>query len=198
MPVQLVAFTADHRISGTIPLADDRLSDMLNSVPRIVVRGALVEDLVDGEPAETADLTLAMGSIVAVLVTGRRGSEARRRRTAVRAARVGLTRFVVSGGLHVPSRGTEAPARSGAGGSSDPAIVLAGRDLLVPLTDATITYDRADAPCSESAETILVNRAHVRWIDLDGAAGDGSDDALLTGRDTVYHAAAPKDFTRAI
>ena len=33
MPVDLIAFTADRRITGSIPLADDRLSDMLNSVP---------------------------------------------------------------------------------------------------------------------------------------------------------------------
>ena len=48
MPVDLIAFTADRRIHGAIPLADDRLSDMLNSVPRIVIRGAVIEDLVDG------------------------------------------------------------------------------------------------------------------------------------------------------
>ena len=32
MPVDLIAFTADRRIHGAIPLADDRVSDMLNSV----------------------------------------------------------------------------------------------------------------------------------------------------------------------
>jgi hypothetical protein len=192
MPMELVAFTADLRIAGAIPLADDRLSDMLNSVPRVVLRGALVEDLVNGGPARPTDLTLAVGSIVAVLVSGRRGSETRRRRTTIHSARLGLTRFVVSGRLHVPA------GVALTGGSSDPTVVLAGRDLLVPLTDATITFDRADAPGSEDAETILVNRSHVRWIDLDEAAGDTADDGeLLTGRMPVYHAAVPKDFTRA-
>jgi len=189
MPVELTAFTADLRIHGAIPLADDRLSDMLNSVPRIVIRGAVVEDLVDGQPPEVADLTLAVGSVVAVLVTGRRGAETRRRRTVLHRARVGLTRFVVSGSLHVPV---------GADGrvvSSDPAVVLAGRDLLVALTDATITYDRADEPVSEQAETILINRSHAKWIDLDDAAG--GDDSELLGRQPVYHAAVPKNVTRA-
>ena len=50
MPVELIAFTADCRIRGVIPLADDRLSDMLNSVSRVVIRGAVIEDLVDGLP----------------------------------------------------------------------------------------------------------------------------------------------------
>ena len=46
MPVDLILFTVDRRISGAIPLADDRVSDMLNSVPRIVMRGAVIENLV--------------------------------------------------------------------------------------------------------------------------------------------------------
>jgi hypothetical protein len=189
MPVDLIAFTADRRIRGAIPLADDRVSDMLNSVPRVVIRGAVIEDLVAGNPPETADLTLAVGSIVAVLVTGRRGTDSRRRKTELHRARVGLTRFVVSGTLHVPIGSAEHVA------SGNPTLVLAGRDILVPLTDATITYDRVDVPTSEQFETILVNRAHVTWIDLDAAAG-GGDDELLE-RPKVYHAAMVKDFTRA-
>jgi hypothetical protein len=189
MPVDLIAFTADRRIRGAIPLADDRLSDMLNSVPRVIVRGAELEDLVAGGPIQTADVTLAVGSIVAVLVAGRRGVENRRRRTEVHRARIGLTRFVVSGSLHVP---VGSPDRLS---SSDPSVVLAGRDVLVPLTDATITYDKADQPTSEQFETILVNRAHATWIDLDDAAG-GEDGDFVT-RPVVYHAALAKDFTRA-
>jgi hypothetical protein len=187
MPVELIAFTADLRIHGQIPLADDRLSDMLNSVSRVIVRGARVEDLVDGGPAQTADLALPIGSIVAILATGRRGADARRRRTVLHRARVGLTRFVVSGMLHVPV------GQDGRVVSSDPSVVLAGRDLLVPLTDATITYDRADGSASEGAETILVNRSHAKWIDLDEAAG--GDDGLHVERQRVYHAAMVKDFT---
>src|SRR6185369_10709659 len=91
MPVELVAFTADRRIHGAIPLADDRVSDMLNSVPRVVIRGALIEDLVAGNPPETADLTLAVGSIVAVLVSGGRGVDSRKRKTELHRARIGLT-----------------------------------------------------------------------------------------------------------
>jgi len=189
MPVDFIAFTADRRIQGVIPLADDRLSDMLNSVPRVVIRGALIEDLASGAPPRPADLTLAVGSIVAVLVAGRRGVENRRRRTELHRARIGLNRFVVSGSLHVPVGAAEHLA------SGDPARVLAGRDILVPLTDATITYDRADAPTIETFETILVNRAHATWIDLDDAADDAS--RLAAEPMPVYHASRVKDFTGA-
>jgi hypothetical protein len=193
MPVDLIAFTADRRISGTIPLADDRLSDMLNSVSRVIVRGATVVDLAaDGVP-RTADVTLAVGSIVAVVATGRRGSETRRRRTDLRFARVGLLRFVVTGSLHVPSGSIDPLA------SNDPAVVLAGRDLLVPLTAATIAYDLNGASTTEPYETILINRSHATWIDLDDAAVLDDEDAdLLLKRDRTYHAALAKDFTGAI
>jgi len=43
--------------------------------------------------------------------------------------------------------------------SGNVALVLAGRDILVPLTDATISYDLVDVRPSR-IETILVNRAH--------------------------------------
>jgi hypothetical protein len=190
MPVDLIAFTADRRIHGVIPLADDRLSDMLNSVARVVVRGAVIEDLVSGGPSTTADLTLAVGSIVAVLVVGRRGVENRRRRTEPHRVRIGLTRFVVTGSLHVPVGSAELLA------SGDPARVLAGRDILVPLTDATITYDRDDGKTTEQFETILVNRAHASWIDIDDAA-DGGGSELAEERPPVYHASMVKDFTGA-
>jgi len=167
MPVDLIVFTADRRIHGAIPLADDRVSDMLNSVPRIVIRAAVIEDLVSGGPPQTTDLTLAVPSIVAVLVAGRRGIDARRRRTEVHRL-----------------------------ASSNPTVVLAGRDILVPLTDATITYDKVDEPTAEKFEAILVNRVHATWIDLDEAAG-GDDGELVGERRKVYHAAMVKDFTRA-
>ena len=64
------------------------------------------------------------------------------------------------------------------------------------MTDATITYDRADVPTTEEFETILVNRAHATWIDLDGAA-DGGGSELAEEPLPVYHASYVKDFTGA-
>lgn len=193
MPVDLIAFTADRRISGTIPLADDRLSDMLNSVPRIVMRNAEVTDLIADAVPRTADVTLAVGSIVAVVVTGRRGNEMRRHRTDLRLARIGVVRFVVTGSLHVPAGSIDPLA------SNDPAVVLAGRDVLVPLTDATIAYDLGRQPVTETHTTILINRSHATWIDLDDAAAiDTEASELLDEREKSYHAAMIKDFTGAV
>lgn len=188
MPVDLIAFTADRRVQGAIPLADDRLSDMLNSVARVVVRGATIEDLVEGGPPETADITIPIDAIVAVVVTGRRGIQTRRRKTDHHAVRIGVVRYVVSGLLHLPP-GARIDRRS-----SSPAVVLSGRERLVPLTDATITYDRAGSTVAEAVETILVNRTQATWIEID----DGSEaiaDEQLPERPQVYHAVMAKDLT---
>ncbi len=188
MPVELIVFTADRRISGAIPLADDRLSDMLNSVPRIVMRGSEVHDLMTGMPAQYVDVTVAVGSIVAVLVSGRRGVETRRRRTDVEPVKLGIVRYIVSGWLHVP------PGSPVDVGSNDPAVVLAGRDILVPLTEAAISYDRGTEHVTESFETILINRSLATWIEVGGTPGG---DDLVDEKPKVYHAAMAKDFTGA-
>jgi hypothetical protein len=190
MPAELIIFTADCRVSGMVPLADDRLSDMLNSVPRIVVRGAELMDLLADAPTEHADVTIATASIVAVLVGGRRGVETRRRRTNAHRVKIGIVRYVVSGSLHIPA------GRVANLDSRDPAVVLAGRDILVPLTGATITYDRASESVTEAFDTILVNRSQATWIESDdGSIVDDGD--LLSERPKVYHAAMAKDFTGA-
>jgi hypothetical protein len=156
------------------------------------MRGATIVDLLEGAVPRTADVTLAVGSIVAVVATGRRGSDARRLRTDLRLARIGLVRFVVSGALHVP------PGSPDSLGSRDPAAVLVGRDMLVALTDATIAYDLGRTPTTEEHETILVNRAHATWIDVGESAIDTDVDDLRADRERTYHAAMVKDFTGSV
>jgi hypothetical protein len=159
MPIDFFAFTADRRISGRIMLADDRLSDMLNAVTRLVVRDATVDELADDRAPRLADVTIAIGEMLVVVGTGPRGNERLRKKWLKRRATVGLGRFVVEGDLGHP--GEEALPES-----EDPAVVLANRDLLVPMTDATITYDRLGSVVEERYETVLINRARATWIDL--------------------------------
>ena len=61
-PIDFLAYTADRRISGRIMLADDRLSDMLNAVSRIVVRDAQVEELTESFAPRVADVTTPSAS----------------------------------------------------------------------------------------------------------------------------------------
>lgn len=191
MPIDFVGFTADRRITAMIPLADDRLSDMLNSVTRVVLRDAVVDDLSDEGTSVSGDVTLPVGDLVAVVGTGRRGSEMRRRRTAVRRVSVGLGRYTVSGCLHVPPDQGDFPRHA------DPAAILAGRDILVPITDASITYDVGGIMTTEEHQTILVNRARASWIEIQPEVGDDLDAGAVadavSGR-TRY----VKDFTGTV
>ena len=191
MPIDFVGFTADRRITAMIPLADDRLSDMLNSVTRIVLRDAVVGDLSEEGSSVSGDVTLPVGDLVAVIGTGRRGSEMRRRRTAVRRVSVGLGRYTVSGCLHV------APDQGDFPRQADPAAILAGRDILVPITDASITYDVGGVMTTEEHETILVNRARASWIEVQPEVDDDLDAGAVadavSGR-TRY----VKDFTGTV
>lgn len=191
MPIEFVGFTADRRITAMIPLADDRLSDMLNSVTRIVLRDAVVGDLAEGGLPLSGDVTLPVGDLVAVIGTGRRGSESRRRRTSIRRVSLGLGRYTVSGSLHVdPSQG-DFPQRC------DPASILAGRDVLVAVTEASISYDCVNVKTTETHDTILVNRARTNWIEVmpeeePEAEGEPTEDAADTRTRYV------KDFTGTV
>ena len=192
MPIDFVAFTADRRISGRIMLADDRLSDMLNAVPRIVVRDAQVDELTEHLAPRVADVTIAIGELYVVVGTGPRGSETLRRKSQKRRASIGLGRFVVEGDLVYQGEG-------GLPESSDPSVVLASRDLLVAITDATISYDRADAPVEESFETVLINRARAAWIDLEPAVFvDTFDDDVDEESELSARTRYMKDFTNSI
>jgi hypothetical protein len=161
MAIEFTGFTADHRVTGRLPLADDRLSDMLNSVARVVIRGAVTEAIDTGE-SQAGDVMVACGGLLVVAGSGRRGIESQRKRTTTRRIRVGLSRYVVEGDLHVPTDS----ARLGTIASLED--LLAGRDVLVPLTSALLTYDRAGKPVDEAHETLLVNRSLVEWIEPAG------------------------------
>jgi len=161
MAVEIVAFTWDCRIAGAIPLADDRLTDMLNAVTRIVMRDASVEDLDSGQ-LSAGDIQVDSGHLVAVVATGRPGLTSRRRKTRVQRIRVDLGRYAVAGLLHRPVTDPDGPI------SGRPELVLAGRDVLVPLTCASISYESRGRAIVEDHETILINRAHAAWIDALG------------------------------
>ena len=191
MAIEFVGFTDVCRISGAISLADDRLSDMLNSVARIVVRNADVEEIDVGR-LERLDVTVPTGDFLAVGATGRRGLESQRRRTVKRRVRMGLGRYSVSGYLHV----LESAHAESQNGRLD--ALLVGRDLLVPLTEATIGYDRNGETREESWETILINRSRVAWIekaDDDQEPPDGTDSE---GRDAAIRSRFVKDFTGSV
>jgi hypothetical protein len=192
MAIEFVGFTDVCRISGAIPLADDRLSDMLNSVGRVVVRNADVEEI-DGGRLEKLDVTVPTGDFLAVVGSGRRGLESQRRRTLKRRVRMGLGRYSVSGYLHV----LESAHVESLNGRVD--ALLVGRDLLVPLTEATIGYDSGGETREESWDTILINRSRVAWIEAaDDDQQEPPDGTDPEARDAAIRSRFVKDFTGSV
>lgn len=187
MAIEFVGFTMDHRITGQIPLADDRLSDMLNSVARVVVRGAKTVEIDTGR-VDGGDVMIPCGDLLVVGGTGRRGVESQRRRTVTRRVRMGLGRYLVTGLLHVN------PAAHAASLGGKPDELLVGRDLLVPLTEATVSYPAHRQPAEEAWETVLVNRARATWIEAveDEPAYLAEDEPIRGPRTRARYA---KDFT---
>ena len=192
MPIDFVAFTADRRISGRIMLADDRLSDMLNAVPRIVVRDAQVDELTENAPASSR----RRDDRDRRALRGRRVRAARQRDAAPEVAEapgIGRPRPVRRRGRpRLPERGRPARVERPVGRAGEPRPPR-------PVTDATITYDRADGPSTESFETVLVNRARATWIDLEPAAildpyGAEDEEENEASARTRYM----KDFTNSI
>jgi hypothetical protein len=192
MAIQFIGFTADSRVVGSIPLADDRLTDMLNSVGRVVVRDASTEDI-DLGPQEDGPVVIPVGDLLAVVGTGRRGIESRRRRTFVRQVQIGLGRYVVSGNIHVAS---EAHAASLHG---DLDALLVGRDLLIPLTEASIRYDRGGTRHTEEWDTLLINRVRALWIKaLDDDEQEDDDDEEGDEDEGPAKSRYVKDFTGSV
>ena len=114
----------------------------------------------------------------------------RRRRTATRRVSVGLGRYTVNGCLHV------APDQGDFPQHADPAAILAGRDILVPITEASITYALEGVMTTEEHETILVNRARASWIEIQPESDD--DDAAETADAATGRTRYVKDFTGSV
>ena len=191
MAIEFIGFTADSRIVGTLPLTDDRLSDMLNSVGRIVVRSASVEDI-DLGPQEDAQAVVPTAELLIVVGTGRRGIDARRRRTQTRYVQIGLGRYTVSGDIHV----TNDAYASSLDGHLE--ALLVGRDMLVPLTEAVVRYNRGGEKVSEEWDTVLINRIAAQWIkplDEDDEDEDDEDEVVEEGPIKTRYV---KDFTGTV
>jgi hypothetical protein len=193
MTIDFIAFTSDRRLTGRIMLADDRLSDMLNSVARVVVRNVNVEEIDGGRTERLDNVTVPTGEFLAVVASGRRGLESQRRKTLKRRVRMGLGRYSVSGYLHV----LETAHAESLNGRLD--ALLNGRDMLVPLTEATIGYARDGENREESWETILINRSRVAWIEAaDDDQQEPPDAGDAEARDAAIRARFVKDFTGSV
>ncbi len=143
--IDLDAYAADCRLHGRVDLGEGRLTDQLNATEDLRIEDARLESLDDGHVVETPEITVTTEELCAVVAIGPRGDAARRLRTHSTRVVMEIGPYRVVGLVH----GTPA---------SDPLATALRRAAWLPLTDATVTYQRGPDSISDEVETLLVNR----------------------------------------
>ena len=148
--LEFVAYAAERLLVGSIQLDADRLTDLLNTCDEVELVDITWLGL-DGEIGETSSATISRSDLLVVKAGLPRGNPARRHGTRQVPVVAAIGPYVVYGYLH---------SRPG----SDPMVDLGRRATMVPLTDASICYERNGALHREDASTLIVNRDRAHSI----------------------------------
>ncbi len=151
MLVDFTGYAGDCLISGRLDLRAGRLTDQLNADPTVRLIDVLLEDLADGRQVSAATFTVGRADLCAVKAGPPRGSRRLRAVTELHRLHAQLGPYTVLGRLHAPP-GTEA-IRS-----------IEQRDVMVPLTDATIAYLIGGMLEVRDAATLIINRELASWM----------------------------------
>ncbi len=151
MQIRFAGYAVDCRISATLELTMQRLTDALNAEDTIVLQDAVIENLDDGRRVAMARVELERAALYAVEATGPAGNRRLRVRTVRHRINVQLGPYGVLGELHT-------------GPDTEPFRSLLGRGPLVPLTNATIAYVSGGQLAMHDAGTLLVNSALADWV----------------------------------
>ena len=178
MGIEFAGYAGDCRIFGRVASLGERLTDLLNAGDRVVVRDARLVSLVDGHTIEVPECPVEATELCAAIAHGPRGLRTHRVRTDQHRIRLGVGPYLVLGELHSPP-------------DADPIADVLRRPAMVPLTNATITYQLAGRPEAEDVGTIIVNRLLTEWI----APVGGAEEAFPGVR--VVRRMRLKDFTGA-
>ena len=159
MFIDFTGFAGDCLINGKLDLRAPRLTDQLNSDPLVRLVDVELEDLGNARRIMSPDFTIERSQLFAVRVTGPRGSAALRIATAPHRLRAQIGPYSVLGRLHEPV-GVDALA------------TFEQRDLMVPLTDATIAFMVGGVLDVRDWSTLVINRELASWY----RAVDGEDE----------------------
>jgi len=150
MFIDFTGFAGDCLINGKLDLRAPRLTDQLNADPLVHLVEVELEDLGNGQRIASAEFTIERSQLCAVRVTGPRGSRALRIATAPHRLRAQIGPYTVLGRLHEPV-GVDALA------------TFEQRDLMVPLTDATIAFMVGGILDVRDWSTLVINRELASW-----------------------------------
>ena len=161
--IEFSAFAEDCRLYGRLAMDGDRLTDMLNDHDEIVLVDVRIEAIADGTIHEVEEFTVSRDEILVVEAAEARGDPTRRTHTQPTPIIARLGPYEVRGFVHLKP-GTDALE------------AIHRRKAMVPLTDASISYDINGVMTHRRAKTVIFNRElvdNITVIDtkLVGSAG---------------------------
>jgi hypothetical protein len=151
MFIDFTGFAGDCLINGKLDLRAPRLTDQLNADPLVRLVDVELEDLENARRISAPDFTIERSQLCAVRVTGPRGSRALRVETTPHRLRAQIGPYTILGRLHQPP-------------GTDPLTSLEQRDLMVPLTDATIAFMVGGVLDVRDWPTLVINRELASWF----------------------------------
>ncbi|HEY7828839.1 MAG TPA: hypothetical protein VIB99_11425 [Candidatus Limnocylindrales bacterium] len=171
MFIDFTGFAGDCLINGKLDLRAPRLTDQLNADPLVHLVDVTLEDLGTAQRVAAPEFTIERSQLCAVRATGPRGSRALRIATAPHRLRAQIGPYTVLGRLHEPP-GVDALA------------TFSQRDLMVPLTDATIAFMVGGILDVRDWSTLVINRELASWYHPvgDDTADQGAPAELSLGQ----------------
>jgi hypothetical protein len=144
---QLVAWSGDCLVRGTVELGDGRLSDQVNELDTVTFFDVTLHAFEDGHEVTVDELEVDRGELHVIEVRGRRGDPDRRLRTVEERVTLELGPFLVTGNLHRPP-------------NTQPMAALSRWARFVPVTDAVVGLRDRDGD-HVLQEVVLVNRGRI-------------------------------------
>ncbi len=151
MLVDLTGFAGDCLITGRLELRAERVTDQLNAEATIQLVDVVLEGLTDGRQVTSPTFSISRSELCAVKAGPPRGSQAFWTPTEPHRLQAQIGPYTVLGRLHAPPGREALPS-------------LAERDVMVPLTDATIAYLIAGILEVRDCETLIINRELASWL----------------------------------
>ncbi len=151
MLVDFTGFAGDCLINGHLDLRAERLTDQLNAESELHLTDVLLEGLLDGRQVATPTFTIGRSDLCAVKAGPPRGSHRLRAATELHRLQAQIGPYTILGRLHAPPGSKALQA-------------IQEREIMVPLTDATIAYVIAGILEVRDVPTVIINRELASWL----------------------------------
>ena len=159
--IDVIAYAEDCILSGRLPMAAERLSDLLNDNLEFEFVDVMVEDLVGNAPIETRDIVVHRDELLLVVAPVPRGNPGRRNHTRKHPIVARIGPYEVRGLVHALP-------------GSDPIESLRRRKPMIALTDATIEFVIGTTHHRRLAGVVILNRDCVDSI------AEGHESTVMT------------------